>query len=70
MIDNKPGVLQQERERHRRWTDLGLPDPVTVEAEERQTALLTGRPFTSPRRAQLDAHFAQHPEDEPDWWKE
>ena len=62
------GVLQQERERQQVWADLGLPDPVKIEAEERATERLTGAPFRSPKRAQLDSYFQTHPADRPSWW--
>jgi hypothetical protein len=63
------GVLQRERERRKAWADLDLPDPVAVLMEERGTELKTGEPFVSPKRAALDAYFAEHGDDKkPNGW--
>ena len=68
-MTNSVGVLEKERQRRQAWADLGLPDPVTVLAEERGTELKTGERFVSPKRAALDAYFAEHGADKkPNGW--
>lgn len=67
-MSNKPGVLEQERQRREWWTARDLPDPVAVAAGERATERLTGQQFRSPQRDQLDAYFANNPESRPPWW--
>lgn len=63
------GVLQAESERRAKWADLGLPDPLTVLAEERAMRVKTGHPHRSRHRSELDAYFATHPDiSPPDGW--
>jgi hypothetical protein len=64
------GVVDAERARQKAWEDLGLPDPVRVQTEERITAWYTGSPFRSPKRDQLNDYFEAHPEKKPRWWPE
>lgn len=55
------GVKKRERQRQEAWEALGLPDPVTVLHEEKQTREWRNLPnFRHPARAVLDAYFAEH----------
>lgn len=67
-MSEKPGVLEQERQRQAVWADRGLPDPVRVRSEERTTERLTGETFRSPKRDALDSYFEKNPERRPQWW--
>lgn len=67
-MSEQVGVLQRERDRQQFWANLGLPDPVRVEGEERITERITGEPFRSPDRDALDQHFTDNPADRPRWW--
>lgn len=67
---DKPGVLTQERQRQEFWAARDLPDPIAVITEERLTSRQLGEPWRSPKRDVLDAYFADHPQYEPNSWKE
>lgn len=63
------GVLTREQERAAYWEALGLPDPIRVLGQERQMRQVHGATgYTSPDRPPLDAHFADHPDDQPRGW--
>lgn len=63
------GVLQKERDRQQQWADLGLPDPVRVEGEERIVRRMYGpADWESPDRATLNTYFAENPDKRPAFW--
>jgi hypothetical protein len=55
------GVIQQEHERHQRWLDRGLPDPIWVLTVEDMMERIYGYSnFVSANRAVLDEWFAEN----------
>jgi hypothetical protein len=71
MTPDKPGVLEQERQRKKRWAELGVPDPIDVLTEESMTRRVADRQnWRHPARPVLDAWFIDHPDDEPHNWKD